>query len=83
MAARKRVKLNLEQKISLLKDSERLSCRKLSAIYGLSKSAVSNVIKRKAEYMDAFECNASPDKKRVCIREDSHGAEMNLTFSNC
>ena len=72
MAASKRKELTLEQKIALPKDSERLSQRKLSATYGVSKTTVSNVLKRKAEYLEAYECNDSPSKKRICFREDSH-----------
>ena len=33
-----------------VKDSEKHSYRRLSALYGLSGSAVSNVVKRKTEY---------------------------------
>ena len=73
--AAKRTELSLDQKKSLLKDSETLSQRKLSAIYGISKTTVSNVIKRKAEYMEAFECNVTPARKRVCIREDIDGQD--------
>jgi len=81
MAAKKRVELSLDKKMSLIKDSEKLdSCRKLSALYGVSKSAVSNVIKRKAEYLDAFECNASPDRKRICIRETSYAEVDRIVF---
>ena len=69
MAASNRKELTLEQKIALLKDSERLSQRKLSATYGVSKTTVSNVLKRKAEYLEAYECNASPSKKRICFRD--------------
>ena len=49
-------------------------------MYGISKSAASNMIKRKAEYMDAFECNASPDRKNVCIREDSHAEVERIVY---
>ena len=30
------------------------------------------MIKKEAEYTEAFECNAYPDRKRVYIRGDSH-----------
>ena len=80
MADRKRKDLSLEQKNSLLKDSEKLSQRQLSALYGVSKTTVANVQKRKAEYMDAFECNASPDKKRTCFRADSNVEVDSVVF---
>ena len=67
MAASKRKELTLDQKIALLKNSERLSQRKLSATYGVSKTTVSNVLKRMAEYLEAYECNASPSKIYVDI----------------
>ena len=51
----KRVEQILDLKIPLLKDSEKEVCRRRSsAFYGLSKSAVSSVIIRKAEYIEAF-----------------------------
>ena len=52
MSAMKGVKLNIDQKISLFKDSGKHRCRKLSALYGLYKSAILNVIERKAEYTE-------------------------------
>ena len=66
MTDRKRVELNLDQK-----DSKKLE----SAIYGLSKSLISSVIKRKTEYMGSFGYNAAFEKKRQesCAHVDTTG----------
>ena len=54
MAAKKRLEINLEQRISMLKDYERLSKRQPSAVYWISQTTVSNVSKGKSESMDAY-----------------------------
>ena len=58
--------------MSLLKDFDRLSRQQLSAMYGVSKTTAGNVLRRKSEYIDAYRCNASPDREETCIREGSH-----------
>ena len=41
----------------------KLRCRNLSSTYDLSKLSVSRVIRRKTEYMGAFDQNATSDRK--------------------
>ena len=53
------VKHDFDQKIrKFVKDSQKDSYIKVSALYGVSKSLVLNMIKRKTVYMDSFECDA-------------------------
>ena len=39
------------------------------AMYGVSKNNVSNVLKNKSEYTNAYECNSSTGRKNICIRQ--------------
>jgi hypothetical protein len=57
--------LDLQQKINLIKDNERsLSYRELKDKFHISLRAVSNILKRKREYIDDFECNRNKKLKR-------------------
>ena len=49
--------------MSLLYNNEKRSYRNSSAMNGLPNSSISNVIKRKTEYMGAISYNATPDRK--------------------
>ena len=80
MSSSARIELSLEQKVALLKDSEKLSLRKLSAKHGISKSSAANMIKRKAEYLAAFEANPSPGRKRLGMREDSYAEVDRIAY---
>ncbi len=50
--------LTLEQKINLIRDSERgLSYRELKENFQIFLGCVSNILKRKHEYVNDYECN--------------------------
>ena len=55
-----RHELTLQQKIELINDNRNgngLSQRTLAAKYNISLGSVSNVLKRKGEYLDDYETN--------------------------
>lgn len=55
-----RHELTLAEKVQLIDDSEKkISYRVLTDKYKISIGSVSNIIKRKAEYMESFEQNDS------------------------
>ncbi|CAF2638441.1 unnamed protein product [Rotaria sp. Silwood2] len=57
--------LNLEQKINLIRESEHgLSYRELKDKFQISIGAVSNILKRKNEYVNDYECNHNKKLKR-------------------
>ena len=57
--------LDLEQKINLIKDKERgLSHRELKDKFHVSIGAVSNILKRKSEYINDYETNRNKKVKR-------------------
>ncbi|CAF1622589.1 unnamed protein product [Adineta ricciae] len=57
--------LTLEQKINLIKENEAGSCyRDLRDKFNVSIGAVSNILKRKREYMSDYETNLSKNVKR-------------------
>ena len=57
MANRKRTELTLNKKVELIKLSEKSgkSQRKLAEDFAIGKSQVFNILKRKREFIDAFE----------------------------
>ena len=60
-----RIDLNLEQKINLIKDNENgMSFRQLKDKFHVSVGSISNILKRKNEYMDDYECNKNKKMKR-------------------
>ena len=61
-----RNELNLEQKISLIRASESgLSYRDLKDKLQIFVGSVSNILKRKREYIDDYECNQNKNYRRV------------------
>jgi len=60
--------LTLAKKVELIKCKERegKSNKQLADIYKIGKTTVHNIVKRKADYLSAFEANEAPDRKRVC-----------------
>jgi predicted DNA-binding protein YlxM (UPF0122 family) len=57
--------LTLVEKIQLIRDNEeQISYRALADKYKISIGSVSNIIKRKAEYMQDYEHNENSNKKR-------------------
>ena len=72
----KRKELTLEAKIELIKASEHssLSQRQLAAKFGISKTQVQGVLKRKAEFIGAYESNCNLASKRICY----HNGESDI-----
>ncbi|XP_007890259.1 tigger transposable element-derived protein 4 [Callorhinchus milii] len=62
-----RKELSLRERVDLIKNSRGKSHRELAVIYGIGRTQVGSILKRKAEYMTAFEENQRPDRKRVCL----------------
>jgi predicted DNA-binding protein YlxM (UPF0122 family) len=57
--------LTLSEKIQLIPENEEsFSYRTLADKYKISMDSVSNIIKRKAEYMKSYEQNESSTKKQ-------------------
>ena len=69
MAKYKRRELSLKDKIELIKVSDQPgnSQRKLAAQFGIGKTQVQSILKRKAEYMTAYEDNDKENRKRLCL----------------
>ena len=68
--------LNLEQKIHLIKDKENgLTHRELKDKFQISVGAVSNILKRKHEYLDDYESNQNKKLKRK--QKDDLGQSIN------
>lgn len=63
----KQNELTLKQKIDMISDHEnkQKSQRELSKSYEVSKSTVQRILKRKAEFQDAYEANQSNSRKRL------------------
>ena len=74
------VTLTLRQKAEVLKEQEKgLSCRKLAVKFGVGKTQIGEIFKRKREILDALENNAAPDAKR--LKTNQHYEEINkLTY---
>ena len=72
-----RHELTLAEKVQLIDDSEKkTSYRVLADKYKISIGSVSNIIKRKAEYMESFEQNDSSTKKRNLRSENSQRVDQ-------
>jgi hypothetical protein len=66
--------LTLQQKIELINDNRNgngLSQRALAVKYNISLGSVSNVLKRKAEYLDDYGANQNQNVKRKIIDVNS------------
>ena len=64
---RRRVELSLEDKITLIKESEMLpkpTLKMLSEKYGVGKSTIGDIVRKKSVYMSHWENNSSPNKSR-------------------
>ena len=74
------VTLTLRQKAEVLKEQEKgLSCRKIAVKFGVGKTQIGEIFKRKREILDALENNAAPDAKR--LKTNQHYEEINkLTY---
>nr|XP_002735421.1 PREDICTED: tigger transposable element-derived protein 6-like [Saccoglossus kowalevskii] len=64
---RRRVELTLADKVKLMKDSEstNLTRQQLGQKYGIGKSTVTDIIKKKADYMKQFENNIDGSRQRI------------------
>ena len=67
MDKKKRTELTLEKKVELIREHEKTkkSCRVLSNEFKVGRQTVSNLLKRKAEVLEAYEENVANDRKRV------------------
>ena len=60
----KRTELSLTKKVELIKNSSGKSHRQLAEIYGIGRTQVGTILKRKAELMEAYDRNEPSDRKR-------------------
>ena len=67
MAARKRTELSIKEKVELLKNSDGKSSRQLAEKYGVGRTQVQNLMKRKREILDSYEDDANSSRKRQCV----------------
>ena len=78
-----RRELPLEDKCRLIREKESVekSCKELAEIFSIGKSQVPQIMKRKVEYLDAYEENAPADRKRVKVSQSKGMQDVdNLTF---
>ena len=68
MATNKRNELTLQKKIELIKNSSGQSQRQLAEKYNIGKTHVQSILKRKAEYLDAFEENRQGTERGIAIQ---------------
>jgi predicted DNA-binding protein YlxM (UPF0122 family) len=65
--------LTLEQKVNLIKENERgWSYRVLKEKFNVSVGSISNILKRKNEYLDDYECNRNKKMKRKSTNDLTH-----------
>ena len=72
---RRRVELTLQDKINLIKESESFpkpSQKSLSEKFGVGKTTVSDILKRKSEYLANFESNENVQKFRFGNKSKGH-----------
>ena len=67
--------LSLKKKVQLIKESKGKSQRALAEIFKVGKTQVQQILKRKAEYMTAFEENSPSEKKRICPTTEHHNID--------
>lgn len=70
MAARKRIALSLDQKMELIKASSGRSSRQLADQFGIGRTQVQGILKRKAELMEEYDSNNNGARKRACYRSE-------------
>lgn len=61
----KRKVLTLNEKIRVLELSKSKSARKIADEFGVGKTQIQNILKRKAEVLEDVENNVSGEKKRA------------------
>ena len=65
----------LEGKVQLIEESKGKSQRALAEIFKVGKTQLQQILKRKAEYMTAFEENSPSEKKKVCLTTEHHNID--------
>ena len=68
MSKRKRSELSLAEKVEVIKNSEGKSHRQLAEKFGIGRTQVSSILKRKAELMKTVEENGPATMKRVTYK---------------
>lgn len=80
------IELSLERKKDVLDDLKNgKSCRILSEKYGISKSTVSNIGKRRKEILDAWERNCDAERRRKMRKTENEETNMKVLnfFNEC
>ncbi|XP_041378529.1 uncharacterized protein LOC121390706 [Gigantopelta aegis] len=67
----KRTELTLQEKVDLLNHSEGKSQRQLAQMFGIGKSQVQTILKRRPEILKAYEQNCVSDRKRFGKRAEN------------
>ena len=69
---KKRVDLTLQQKVEVIQASERpgSSQRTLAERFGVGKTQIQTILKKKRKLLDAYKVNADSSRKRLCYRSD-------------
>ncbi|CAF2033975.1 unnamed protein product, partial [Rotaria magnacalcarata] len=73
--------LSLQQKVELIKDNNDgngLSQRKLAEKYNISLGSVSNVLKRKPEYLNDYETNQNQNVKRKVMNVNAQNLDEDV-----
>ena len=66
----KRRELTIEEKVDVIKASSSKSQRKLAEEFGVGKTQVHSILKRKAELLRAYDVVDANSRKRICYRGD-------------
>ena len=75
-------KLSLNEKVDLIKNSKGKSQRALATQYGIGKTQVQRILKRKADLFRAFEENIDGDRKRTKLGTAQYQQDVDsLTLS--
>ena len=79
-AKERRKELSLAEKVNVINEYEQTgkSQRLLAEKFGVGKTQIQQTIKRKAEYMTAFEDNTASSRKRLCTRLSSDELEATV-----
>ena len=64
MSLRRRVELSLEQKVELIRACAGKSQRQLALEFGIGKTQVQSILKRKADILDSYDDNGNSSRKR-------------------
>ena len=70
MPPKSRKELSLKDKVQLIRNSEGKTHRQLAEKYGIGKTQVGTILKRKAEFMSAIDDNENQSRKRVRVNSN-------------